>query len=162
MTERKTSGKGPWSYHHSIWDAAAIRATVDEATCYTISYMPERKPHIPPWAEQERLGDMAWIGENLPEFWDAAQRGFEEFGRGAIAVDTTAQPEPDKGNPMYYLQQDLIPETPFCGEDEIRMVAAYDPSWQFVAILLKHQDRVSSYRVGMPGQQPASRGLHGR
>ena len=117
---------------------------------------PERR-HIPEWAERERLGDLAWIAENMPEFWAAAQRGLEEFGRGAIAVDTTVQPDPDKGNPMFYLPQDLIPETSFCGADEIRMVAAYDPSWQFVAMLLKPQDRVSSYRVGVPGQRP-----HGR
>jgi hypothetical protein len=31
-------------------------------------------------------------------------------------------------------------------------VREYDPAWQFVAVLLKEQDRVSSYRVGVPGQ----------
>jgi hypothetical protein len=116
---------------------------------------PERRQNIPEWARRERLADLAWIAENLPEFWDAAQRGFEGFGRGVVAVDTTLQPEPDSGNPLFYLPQELIPEMPFCGEDEIRMAAAYDPSWQFVAMLLKAQDRVSSYQVGVPGQRPS-------
>jgi hypothetical protein len=96
---------------------------------------------------------LAWLQENLPEFWSAAQKGFEMFGRGALAVDTTVQPVPDKGNPMWYLPQDLLPEIPFCGEHEIRMVAQYDPTWEFVSILLKERERVSSYRVGVPGQR---------
>jgi hypothetical protein len=104
----------------------------------------------PAWAERERLSDLAWIGENLAEFWDAAQRGYKALGRGAIAVDTTVPPNPDQGNPLFYLAQKIIPEMPFCGADEIRMVAHYDPAWQFVTILIKDQNRVSSYRVGVP------------
>ena len=111
----------------------------------------ERKPHIPEWAKQERADDLAWITENLPQFWSAAQQGFELFGRGALTVDTTLQPEPDKGNPMWYLTQEQVKD--YGGQDEIRMVAAYDPSWEFVSILLKHEDKVSSYRVGVPGQK---------
>lgn len=116
---------------------------------------PERKPHIPEWAQRERLADLAWIVENLAEFWAAAQQGYEAAGRGALAVDTTAQPEPDKGNPMYYFTQEQLSLLAFAGEDEIRMVAEYDPTWQFVAMLLKEQARVSSYRVGVPDLRPA-------
>ena len=112
----------------------------------------EHRRRIPEWAEKERLSDLAWIAQNMPEFWSAAQGGFKKFGRGAVAVDTTAQPEPNQGNPMFYFPQAVIPEMPFCGADEIRMVAAYDPSWQFVAILIKQEGRVSSYRVGVPGE----------
>jgi hypothetical protein len=111
---------------------------------------PERKPHIPEWARRERLADLAWIAENMQEFWAAAQRGFAEFGRGAIAVDTTAQPDPRRGNPMYYLPQEQLPSLGIAGEDEIRMVAEYEPAWQFVAMLIKEQNRVSSYQVGVP------------
>ena len=114
---------------------------------------PERKPHIPEWAQRERLADLAWIAENMIEFWAAAQRGLAEFGRGAIAVDTTVQPDPGRGNPMYYLPQEQLPSLDFAGEDEIRMVAEYDPTWQFVAMLVKEQSRVSSYRVGVPDQK---------
>jgi hypothetical protein len=113
------------------------------------------RPH-PEWAERERLHDLAWIGENLFEFWQAAQRGYEALGRGAIAVDTTVQPNPEQGNPLFYLAQKVIPEMPFCGADEMRMVASYDPTWQFVTILIKDQQRVSSYRVGIPDVQSPS------
>jgi hypothetical protein len=88
--------------------------------------------------------------ENLHVFWPAAQAGFDQFGRGALTVDTTAQPEPDKGNPMYYVMQELVDE--HFGEDEQRMVREYRPESEFVAVLLKKLDRVSSYRVGVPGQ----------
>ena len=118
---------------------------------------PERKPHIPEWARRERLADLVWIAENMQEFWAAAQRSFAEFGRGALAVDTTAQPEPGRGNPMYFVPQVQLPSLDFAGEDEIRMVAEYDPAWQFVAMLVKKQGRVSSYRVGMPDQLQKSK-----
>jgi len=108
----------------------------------------ERKPHIPPWAERERLGDMAWLAENMYVFWTAAQAGYEELGRGAVTVDTTARPVRGGGNPLWYVTQEQVSE--YFGPDEIRMVAAYEPQWQFVAILLKDQGRVSSYRIGIP------------
>jgi hypothetical protein len=120
----------------------------------------ERRRHIPEWAERERLEDMAWLGVNMTEFWDAAQRGFVEFGRGAVTVETTVQPEPDRGNPMFYLSQEQVGE--YFGPDEIRMVAQYEPEWQFVAILLKEDDKVSSYRVGMPEQRPGTSGAKQR
>ena len=75
----------------------------------------ERKPHIPEWARKERLEDLVWIAENLPEFWDAAQLGFELFGRGAVTVDTRVQPDPDKGNPMWYTTQEQIVEYNWAG-----------------------------------------------
>lgn len=110
----------------------------------------ERNPHIPAWAERERLSDMAWLGENFNEFWNAAQRGFVEFGRGAAIVDTTAQPVSGRGHPMWYGPQVYVEE--YGTDDDRRMVAEYDPLREFVAILLKPEDRTSSYRVGFPNQ----------
>ena len=140
-----------------------ISTTLDRPYLLYSPYMsPEgNRRHIPEWAERERLSDLAWIAENIPQFWEAAQQGFEASGRGAIAVDTTVQPDPDKGNPMYYFSLDDVMLLPFVTEDEVRMVTQYDPSWQFVAMLLKEQERVSSYRVGVPGQQPG-RSVPGR
>lgn len=112
----------------------------------------ERKPSIPRWVERERASDLSWIQENLPQLWSIALLGFETSGRGAVTVDTTVQPRPDKGHPVWYLTQEQV--TTYAGEDEIRMVAQYDPSWEFVSILLKQNDRVSSYRVGIPSQRP--------
>ena len=117
---------------------------------------------MPEWARRERLEDLAWIQENIPQFWEAAQQGYEIAGRGSIAVDTTMQPDPDKGNPMYYFALDEVLLLPFVTADEIRMVTQYDPTWEFVAMLLKQEgqeERVSSYRVGVPGQRPGRGGL---
>lgn len=102
--------------------------------------------HFPEWAEQERAGDLAWIHENLHIFWPAAQIGYETVGRGAIVVDTTSRPT-GKGHPFGYLDQAAIEQSG--DEDTQRMVREYDPSWEFVAELLKIHDRVSSYRVGV-------------
>ena len=120
----------------------------------------ERKRHIPPWAEYERLGDMAWIAENMYVFWTAAQAGYAELGRGAVTVDTTIRPVRGGGNPLWYVTQDQVGE--YFGPDEIRMVAVYEPPWQFVAILLKQEGRVSSYRIGVPEQRPDIGGTHRR
>ena len=57
---------------------------------------------FPAWAERGRAGDLAWIRENLHVFWPAAQQGQEEFGRGAIVVDTTSRPT-GEGHPFGYL-----------------------------------------------------------
>ena len=112
----------------------------------------ERRPQFPRWAEQERSSDLAWLVENLPLFWPVAQAGYTEFGRGAIVVDTTLQPT-DGGHPFGYFTQAQITE--YGGEDEQRMVTEYDPEWELVTVLLKKRERVSSYRIGVPG--PASR-----
>ena len=114
--------------------------------------MPERKRHIPKWAERERAADLAWIMENLSDLWPAAWTGYAAHGRGALAVDTTVQPVPDKGHPVFYLVQQQIDE--YGGPDEIRMVVEYDPTWEMVTILLKERERISSYRIGIPSLRP--------
>jgi hypothetical protein len=110
--------------------------------------MTERDPRrIPEWAKRERASDFAWIGENLHVFWPAARKGYVELGRGAIVVDTTSQPT-GAGNPMAYLPESEIEQQN--DPDALRMVHAYDPSWEFVTMLLKQQDPVSTYRIGIP------------
>jgi hypothetical protein len=64
------------------------------------------------------------------------------FGGGS---DTTIQPEEGGGHPFGYFPQDAIEQQG--DEDAIRLVREYDPSSEFVTTLLKHQDRVSSYRL---------------
>ena len=100
----------------------------------------------PEWAERERAGDLAWIHENLHIFWPAARMGYETVGRGVIMVDTTSRPT-GEGHPFGYLDQAAIEQR--VDEDTKRMVREYDPSWELVTSLLKSQDRVSSYRVGV-------------
>jgi len=101
---------------------------------------------FPDWVERERAGDLAWIQENLHIFWPAAQMGYETLGRGAIVVDTTSRPT-GEGHPFGYLDQAAVEQN---GDaDTQRMVREYTPSWEFVASLVKSQDRTSSYRVGV-------------
>lgn len=113
----------------------------------------ERKSHIPPWAERERLRDMAWLSENLHIFWPAAQASYMEVGRGAIVVDTTVRPT-GAGHPFGYYAEELI--AVFGYPNAVRMVAEYEPEWQFVTVLLKMEGRMSTYRIGIPDQRPTN------
>ena len=107
---------------------------------------------FPAWAERERLGDLAWIGENLHVFWPAAQQGYEELGRGVIVVDTTSRPT-GEGHPFFYLPQEPAERT---GDIDLqRMVREYDPQEEFVITLLKTCQRISIYRVRSPGEKPS-------
>ena len=116
--------------------------------------MPERdRPQIPEWAQKERASDLAWIGENLHVFWPAAQQGYQEQGRGAIVVDATSRPT-GGGHPFAYLPEAGVEK--LNEQDAVRMVKAYDPTWEFVTMLFKRQDRLSTYRVGIPSQNPAT------
>ena len=120
---------------------------------YYYGYMTEREGSgIPEWAEQERTGDLAWVAENLHVLWPAAQVGYETVGRGAVVVDTTTRPT-GEGHPFGYLDQEAIEQG--ADTDTQRLVREYDPSWEMVTSLLKTEDRISSYRVGVlsPGQR---------
>ncbi len=111
--------------------------------------LPERR-RIPDWAARERARDLAWIQENLHIFWPAAQHAYAEQGRGAIVVDTASRPT-GEGNPFLYLPETEVEKLP--DSDSLRMVRDYDPTWEFVAMLLKSQERTSTYRVGVPSQK---------
>lgn len=110
----------------------------------------EPRPQIPEWAARERLSDMAWIAENLHLFWPAARAAYAELGRGAITVDTTDSATGD-GHPYWYLTQEQL--AALGDADSLRMVATYDPTWELVTMLLKIEERVSTYRIGVPGAQ---------
>jgi hypothetical protein len=115
--------------------------------------MPEREhAPIPEWARRERASDLAWIMENVHVLWPAAQQGFAEWGRGALLIDTTSQPVEGGGHPFGYFPQDVIEEQG--DEDAQRLVREYDPPTEFVSVLLKPEDRVSSYRLSIIDAEP--------
>ena len=116
---------------------------------------PENR-EIPDWAHRERQADLAWIQENLDVFWAAATVAFEGAGRGAVVVDTTLEPIPGAGNPFGYFSQEQLEDQ--ADEDTKRMAAEYDPTHEFVLLLLKSDNRTSTYRVGTvsPGRQRAA------
>jgi hypothetical protein len=119
---------------------------------------PEHQPRkYPEWAEREREGDMAWIGDNVHVLWPAASEQFAEVGRGALLVNTTVTIE--RRHPFGYFPREVI-ET---GDDEDlkRMVRDYDPEGEFVVQLLKTEGRVSTYRVRTQPHQPNEAGQPG-
>jgi hypothetical protein len=104
------------------------------------------RQRFPAWAERQRMGDMAWIGENLDVLWPAAQEGFQQFGRGAIVVDTRLRPS-GAGHPFAYFPQETVTRT---GDaDAIRIVEEYSPPTEMVTVLLKAEQRASTYRVAV-------------
>jgi hypothetical protein len=106
----------------------------------------ERKSQLPPWHEQERRHDMAWINANLDVFWPMAQFSYEEVGRGAIVTDLTVDLQ-GGGHPYAYCNQAVI--VAIGDPDALRIVAQYEPDWQFVAVLFKTEGRISTYRIGV-------------
>jgi hypothetical protein len=102
-------------------------------------------PKIPAWAQRERQSDHDWISENLHLFWMAALAAFEDAGRGAIVVDTTLEPISNAGNPFAYCSQEQVEQQG--SEDVKRMVTEYDPTHELILVLLKSDDRISTYRV---------------
>jgi hypothetical protein len=119
--------------------------------------IPSDRP-APEWAQRERQHDLAWIGENIALFQLAVTATYEEVGRGAIVVDTTAQPLPDSGHPFGYVGQGEIERSG--DEDTIRLVREYDPANQeLVVMLLKPFNRTSTYRLqARPRQDRETRG----
>jgi len=117
--------------------------------------MTPEKPSMPDWARRERQGDLGWIAKNFDAFWMAASVAFGDAKRSAIVVDTTSRPILGAGHPFGYFPQERIEEQG--DEDTGRIVAEYDPIREFVVVLLKRDDRASTYRVGVvpPGLQEA-------
>jgi hypothetical protein len=115
--------------------------------------LPERRD-IPAWARQERERDFGWIQENLQVFEWASKTSYESSGRGALVVDTTIQPIPGRGHPFVYFSQEQFEDND--DEDTKRIVQEYDPEKEFVVVLIKADNRTSTYRV-----QPLAGGKRG-
>lgn len=115
--------------------------------------MTAENKRIPEWAREERGHDLAWIQENLDIFYLAAGVAYEDAGRGAIVVDTTVQPVEGLGHPFGYFAQEQIEE--YDDEGTKRIVQEYDPDQEFVLVLLKAENRTSTYRIR---SQPADQG----
>jgi len=113
---------------------------------------------IPDWARQERESDLKWIQENMLILATAANTAFKGGGRGAIFVDTTSVPVEGMGNPFGYYLQAAIEEI---GDEDIqRMVREYEPLQEVVIVLLKSEERTSSYRVQAVPRRQRGRPKH--
>ena len=114
--------------------------------------MSAERPQIPDWARHQRESDFEWIGKHLALFELAATVAYEDSGRGAIVADTTAKLRPGLGFPFGYVTQKQIDE--HGDEDTQRMVREYEPGKELVIVLLKKNDRSSTYRVETRGTPP--------
>ncbi len=99
----------------------------------------------PSWARTERLADMVWITDNLHILWPAAFHEFRAQGRGVIVVDTTSRPRPDAGHPFGYYGVQHVAKSG--NADALRMANEYEPTTEVVIMLLKRENRASTYRV---------------
>ncbi len=114
--------------------------------------MTERRKPIPEWAQNERLRDHAWVRANRGIFYFLASLSFLESGRGAIVVDTTNELQ-DTGHPSAYFTQEMIEQD--LDEHTQRMVHEYDPEKEFVVVLLKPEEKTSTYRVRQQPKKPS-------
>ena len=100
--------------------------------------------NLPAWVERERWNDLAWIANHLPNFWFAARTSYEEYGRGAIVIETTYH-VPHGGHPAAYLTEEQIAR--YEDADINRLISGYTPEEELVVILLKERQRSSAYRL---------------
>lgn len=114
-----------------------------------------RRRNVPNWAGRQRQNDLAWIQENFFVIFPHAQAQFSKQGRGAIVVDTTVQPLPGAGHPLFYFS--LMQVQQMGDLDALRMVREYTPNTEVVIVLLKHRGMVSTYRIQEMQIPPPSR-----
>jgi hypothetical protein len=99
---------------------------------------------IPDWAVLDREREQAWIRQNLDVFWHSATQGSQCAGRGAIFVDVAARPMGNR-NLFTYFTADEVER--YENEAIDRLVAEYNPDEEFIIVLLKPKQKVSSYRI---------------
>lgn len=119
----------------------------------------ESEPH-PSAAEIERAREIAWVREHLEFFWSFASEEYQESGRGALVVDTNqvVEQEGEATHPILYLPQTDLGVYQWANQNEIvRMVGEYNPSWEFVTVLIK-ADSESAYRMGVYVDNPTNPG----
>ena len=100
----------------------------------------------------DKQANLKLIADNWDVLLPAAERAFEEHGRGTILVDTTRIV--NGGHPFEYVILTALPnDDADCG----RMVRTYDPEKEIVISLFRADGRVYSYQLGRPGETRVSR-----
>jgi hypothetical protein len=100
----------------------------------------------------DKAADLKLIADNWSVLLPAAERAFEEHGRGMLLVDTTRIES--GGYPFQYVRMAALPP----GDSDCeRMVRTYDPEKEIVISLVRADGRVYSYELGRPGETRVSR-----
>jgi len=102
------------------------------------------------YAEAQRELELAWIDHNSPLFSTKASGYFGLVGRGAIIVDAAAK-RLGEGALFTYFSKEKMEH--LADEELNEMVDDYDPSNEFVVLLLLPKDQQRAYRVGISGEQ---------
>jgi hypothetical protein len=100
----------------------------------------------------DKASNLKLIADNWDALLLAAERGFEEHGRGTILADTTRLE--NGGHPIRYVRLAALPDDESdCG----RMVRTYDPQREIVVSLLSSDGFVHSYQLGRPSKTKLNR-----
>jgi hypothetical protein len=103
--------------------------------------MTEKREYLSGQPEQERRPDLEWIEENRILFWLVASTAFEEIGFGALVVDLVSEPL-GQGHPFsYYAEGELESQD----HNLRRYLQEYNPSYEFIIVLLKSGGRSEIY-----------------
>ena len=95
----------------------------------------------------DKAADLKLIADNWSVLLPAAERAFEEHGRGMLLVDTTRIES--GGYPFQYVRMAALP----AGDSDCeRMVRTYDPQKEIIISLVRADGHVYSYELGRPGQ----------
>jgi len=103
---------------------------------------PENK-QITAWAREEHQEDLSWIQANQDVFFLAAGVAHEDGGLGAVAADTTRQLVRGLDHPFGCFSHEQAEET---ADDGAKwFVRDYNPTQEIARILLKQEDRTSTF-----------------
>ena len=94
--------------------------------------------------------DVSWIHRHDSLLSSKACGWFKLVGRGAIIIDAAAKPLGDDNLFTYFNRDDFGR----FDDKEINLVLeTYDPSEEFVLVMLKPQDLLHTYRIKLPNQE---------
>ena len=98
----------------------------------------------------ETENDLSWIHVHSSFLSSKASGWFKLVGRGAILVDAAAKPLGDSSLFTYLNQEEF---ERFDDEEINLALETYDPSEEFVLVMLKPQDLLHTYRIQIPNQE---------
>ena len=111
-------------------------------------------------SETQHEFELAWIDQNTPLFFTKASGYFGLVGRGAIIVDTAAK-RLGEGALFTYLSKEQMEH--IANTEVSEMVDDYDPTNEFIVLLLLPKDDTRAYRVGILDEQDvAINNINGR
>ena len=94
--------------------------------------------------EAQHEVELAWIEHNTPLFTGKASGYFGLVGRGAIIVDAASKPL-SEGPLFTYFSKEQMKH--IADNDVNEMVDDYDPSNEFIVLILLPQDEKRAHRV---------------